>query len=149
VFLSRKQFIQEILPNFLEKTKQVYVLPKLTNCIFATTTFDLWMLKCAHDIFVFVINFLRFDSQPKQVTIGLFKAIKSTGQALANNLTKLFDQYGLKNKITAYVKNEGSNLNITTIALKFVVKCEVFNLNESFQGYSFGFFPQSMSICYY
>jgi hypothetical protein len=39
VFLSRKQFSQEILPNLVEKTKQVYVLPKLIDCIYAITSF--------------------------------------------------------------------------------------------------------------
>jgi hypothetical protein len=42
----------------------------------------------------------------------LFEATKTTEQALTNNLIKLFDQYGLRNKIIAYVKDEGSNLNI-------------------------------------
>ncbi len=40
--------------------KQVYVLPKLGDCIFVTS-FDLWMSKGAHDIFALVINFLGFD----------------------------------------------------------------------------------------
>jgi hypothetical protein len=44
----------------------------------------------------------------------------------------LFDQYGLRNKIIVYVKDEGSNLNTMTIALKYVVKCEVFGLDEYF-----------------
>jgi len=39
----------------------------------------------------------------------LFEATKTTRQALANNLIKLFE---LRNKIIAYVKDEGSNLNI-------------------------------------
>jgi hypothetical protein len=73
-FLTLKKYYQEILPNLLEKMKQAYVLPKFTNYICTTTSFDLWMLKGAHDIFVFVINFLGFDWQPKQVTIGLFEA---------------------------------------------------------------------------
>ncbi len=34
-------------------------LPKLGNYIF-TTSFDLWMSKKAHDIFVLMINFLGF-----------------------------------------------------------------------------------------
>jgi hypothetical protein len=68
----------------------------------------------------------------------LFKATKITGQTLANNFTKLFNQYGLKNKIIAYVKDEGTYLNNKTIALKSIVKCEVFNLNENFQGVCFG-----------
>ncbi len=62
----------------MEKTKQIYVLPKLTNCISAMASFNLWMSKGAHDIFVFVIIFLGFDWQPKHVTIGLFEAIEIT-----------------------------------------------------------------------
>jgi hypothetical protein len=58
MFPSRKKISQEILPNFVKKTKQVYVLPKLRNCIFAIASFDLWMSKAAHDIFTFFINFL-------------------------------------------------------------------------------------------
>jgi hypothetical protein len=96
--------------------KQIYVLRKLIDCIFVTTSFDLWMSTGMHDIFALVINFLRFDQQPKQINIGLFEAIETIGQALANNSTKLFDQYGLRNKIIAYVKDEGSNLNTMTIA---------------------------------
>ncbi len=66
-------------------------------------------------------------------------------QTLVNNLTKLLDQYGLRNKIIAYVKDEGSNLNTMTIALKFVMKCD-----ESFETLCFvHFFPQRMSISYY
>jgi hypothetical protein len=44
----------------------------------------------------------------------------------------LFDQYGLRNKIIAYVKDKGSNLNTMTIALKSIVKCEALGLNENF-----------------
>ncbi len=43
-----------------------------------------------------------------------------------------FYQYGLRNKIIAYVNDEGSNLNIMTNTLKSIVKCEVFGLDESF-----------------
>jgi hypothetical protein len=50
----------------------------------------------------------------------------------------LFDQYGLRNKIITYVKDERSNLNSMTIALKSIVKCEIFGLDESFQGACFG-----------
>jgi len=115
MFPSRKQFFQDILFNLVEKTKQIYVLPKFTNCISTTISFDLWMPKGVHDIFAFVINFLGFTWQPKQVTIGLFEAIKTIGQTLVNNLTKLLDQYELRNKIIAYVKDEGSNLNTMAI----------------------------------
>ncbi len=75
----------------MEKTKQVYILPKLIDCISSTSSFDLWMSKGVHDIFIFLINFFGFDWQPKEITIGLFKATKTIGQTLANNLTKLFN----------------------------------------------------------
>jgi hypothetical protein len=45
--------------------KQIYVLPKLIDCIFATTSFDLWMSKGAHDIFALIINILGSNWQPK------------------------------------------------------------------------------------
>jgi len=57
---------------------------------------------------------------------------------LTNNLTKLLDQYELRNKMITYVKDEGSNLYTMTIALKYFVKCEVLGLDESFQGTYFG-----------
>jgi hypothetical protein len=53
------------LPNLEEKMKQVYVLPKSINYIFATSNFHLWMSKDAHDIFAHVLSFLGFDWQPK------------------------------------------------------------------------------------
>jgi hypothetical protein len=49
------------------------------------------MSKGAHDIFAFVINFLGFDWQFKQVNIELFETTQTIGQALATNLIKLID----------------------------------------------------------
>jgi hypothetical protein len=57
---------------------------------------------------------------------------KTIDQALARSLTKLLDKYGLRKNIIAYVKDEGSNINVMTIALKVVVNCEYFGLEESF-----------------
>jgi hypothetical protein len=73
-----KQFSHDILLKLVEKTKQLYVLPKLGDYIFATS-FNLWMFKGAHDIFAFVINFKGYDWEPKQVTIKLFETTKTIG----------------------------------------------------------------------
>jgi len=62
----------------------------------------------------------------------LFEVIKIIGQVLVRNLIDLLDAYGLRNKSIAYVKDEGSNLNTLTNALKFVVKCETLGLEEIF-----------------
>jgi hypothetical protein len=52
----------------------------------------------------------------------LFEVSKTSRHAFAKKLTNLLNEYGLKNRIIAYVKYEG--LNTMTIAFKFVVKCE-------------------------
>ncbi len=72
------------------------------------------------------------------MTIGLFEATKTIGQALARNLKELLDCYGLSKKIIVYVKDEGANLNSMTTILKFVVNCEGLGLKESFNGTCFG-----------
>ncbi len=65
------------------------------------------MSKGAYDVFALVINFLSSDWQPKHVTIGLFEATNTIGQALARSLIELLDKYGLWKKIITYVKDEG------------------------------------------
>ncbi len=87
---------------------------------------------------LFLLTSWEKNWQPKQVTIGLFEAIETIGQNLTTNLTKLLDQYGLRKKIIAYVKDERSNLTIMTITLKWIVKCEILGLDESAQGIYFG-----------
>jgi hypothetical protein len=96
------------------------------------------MLKGAYDVFVLVILFLGSDWKPKHVILGLFKVIETTRHLLVNNLTELLNAYGLKNKIIAYVKDEGSKLNKLTNVLKSIVKCATLGLEESFQGTYFG-----------
>jgi hypothetical protein len=61
VFPSRKNNSQEILPNLVEKMKQVYVLPKIIDYISTIASFDVWMSKGAHDIFALVIKKLGSD----------------------------------------------------------------------------------------
>ncbi len=68
----------------------------------------------------------------------MFKSLNTTWQALARNLTKLLNQYGLRKQIIVCVKYEGSNLNGMTNAFKFVMCCETSNLQESFKGSCFG-----------
>jgi hypothetical protein len=57
---------------------------------------------------------------------------------LAKNLIKLLDNYASRRKIIAYVKDEGSNINIMIIALKSIVSCDVLGLEERFQGTCLG-----------
>jgi hypothetical protein len=62
------------------------------------------------------------------LTIGLFEVTKNIDQALVKNLIELLDKYGLKRKIIANVKDEGSNFNAIITILKVVHNCESFGL---------------------
>ncbi len=48
------------------------------------------------------------------------------------------DKYGLRKKITTYVKDEGFNFNVMIIALKSIASCESLSLEKSLQGICFG-----------
>jgi hypothetical protein len=54
----------------------------------------------------------------------------------------------LKKKL-AYVKDECANLNAMTIALKFIISCEIMCLEEGFQRTCFGsmFFERYGPLC--
>jgi hypothetical protein len=69
----------------------------------------------------------------KHITIGLFDGVQTLGQNLTRNLQDLLEKYGLRKKIVAYVKDEGS-----IIVFKLVVNCEILSLEESFQRTCFG-----------
>jgi len=47
-------------------------------------------------------------------------------------LTKLLDSYSFRKKKIAYVKDEGSNMNIMTTTLKSIASCDMLGLEESF-----------------
>ncbi len=75
------------------------------------------MFKGGHEFFEILLK-------AKNITFGLFKSLDTIKHALEKNLIDLLHEYGLKNKIIKSVKGDGSNLNTTTSALKFVVKFE-------------------------
>jgi hypothetical protein len=87
-----------------------YVHPALANCISTTYTFDLWMSKGVHDVFVVVVNFLSSKWEAKHITIGLFEVSNTSGATMAPRLQQLLDKFFLTQKILAYVKDEGSNI---------------------------------------
>jgi hypothetical protein len=52
------------------------------------------------------------------------------GHALAKDLFELLSKYDSRKKIIVYVKDERSNLNIMTIALKSIVNYDVLGLTK-------------------
>jgi hypothetical protein len=54
--------------------------------LLAIRTFDLWMLKGVHDIFVAIVNFISNNYETKHVTIGLFKVMNTSGITMVPKL---------------------------------------------------------------
>jgi hypothetical protein len=69
-----------------------------------------------------------------QMIIKSFEVIETTWQVLAINLNNLLDYFGFRKKVIAFVKDERANLNVMTLALTFVVSCDILGLEESFNG---------------
>jgi hypothetical protein len=63
----------------------------------------------------------------------LFEVTELTWQTLAINLIDFLNAYGLRSNIIAYLKDEGSNLNILTSALKSIVEYD-FKFGRKFLG---------------
>ncbi len=57
---------------------------------------------------------------------------------MAKNLIELLDLHDVRQKIIAYVKDEGANLNVITIIVKSMMNCEVLGMEECFQNTCFG-----------
>jgi hypothetical protein len=121
-----------MLPNVVEITMETYVLPTLASCITCTTSFDLWMSHAGHDTFAIIVSFLNDSWEPNHVTMGIFEVQNTTCATMANQVKVLLDSFGILDKVIAYVKDEGSNLNTLTNALTSVVSYFPFNWHAHF-----------------
>jgi hypothetical protein len=62
------------------------------------------MSKGAYDIFILVINFSGKVWLPKHITIALFKAMDTYGQALAKDFIELLGKYNLLENYSLFKK---------------------------------------------
>jgi hypothetical protein len=85
-FPNKKIFVDDVFFRLVEKTMLTYVHLALVDCILATCTFDLFLSKHAHDVFVIVVNFLSSKWQAKHVTIKLFEVFDTSGTTMAPRL---------------------------------------------------------------
>jgi hypothetical protein len=115
-----------------------YVLPTIVQCATMTTTFDLWMSRLGYDTFSLVINFINPGWVPCHIIVGLFEATNTFGVTLVEQVKVFLLKFNLTNKVIAYVKDEGANLNSFTIALTYVMSCEPLQLPQPFASFCFG-----------
>ncbi len=71
---KKTNFTRHVI-KFGEEDQKDVMFPLLVKSHYATSNFDLWMLKGAHDIFAF-ITFLRVDWEWKHIIVSLFETMK-------------------------------------------------------------------------
>jgi len=109
--------------DMVAKTKEKNVILAFQSCVACTCSIDFWMARVGHDMFAMLVNFINSSWQPIHVTIGIFEDSNIEGATMVNQVKILFDSFGLLDKVVGYVKDKGSNLNILTFALNFVLSC--------------------------
>jgi hypothetical protein len=67
----------------LVKAMERHVLPTITQCTIAITSFAPWMFKMGFDTFALVIKFINEDWVPYHVIVGLFEIRNSSRTTLA------------------------------------------------------------------
>jgi hypothetical protein len=90
------------------------------------------MFKGRINVFVLIVHFLNHNWEPFHVTIKLFETVDIFRHAMALKVNQVLWMHGLNPKIIAYVKDEGNNLWIMTIALTSIVFYEVLKLLKPF-----------------
>jgi hypothetical protein len=125
--------VTKVFLNMVEKTKGICVISTLASC-----SFDLWMFHVGFDTFAIIVSFINTSWEPCHVTIRIFEVHNIVGVVMANHVKSLLDSFGLLDKVIAYVKDEGSNLNILTFALTSIVSCFALQQACPFVGSCFG-----------
>ncbi len=88
-------------------------------------------------VFTVVVKKNSTSWEPKHVIIGLFEAHDMNGATMAMKLKQILDNFSLTQKIMAYVKNEGSNLQTCATTFNSIVSCHHLDMVEhapSFEG---------------
>jgi len=107
----------------VSKTMECHVFLTFVNATTIITTFYLWMFRRGFDTFVLVMNYINKKWEPCHVIMGIFEVLETLRAAMAIQFKDLLVQYNLLDKIIAYVKDEGVNLNTFTLALINIVSC--------------------------
>jgi hypothetical protein len=88
-----------VLPNMLEKTKEICVISTFTSCIICTCSFDLWMFCVSFDMNAIVVSFINTSWEPCHMTIGIFEVHNIVSATMTNQVKSLLDSFGLLDKV--------------------------------------------------
>jgi hypothetical protein len=109
-----------------------FVLPLLARRATVFITFDLWMSWCGFDTFRLVVDFVDDECIPQHVTVSIFEVAGTSGVALAEVIKWLLNEFGLTDRVLAYVKDDDTNLNMLATSQIFLVKCKSLGIDEPY-----------------
>ncbi len=75
--------VQHAIPSLVAKTMEQYAIFALDSCVTIIVSFDLWMFRSWHDMFVFVINFINSLWVPCHVIMRFIEATDMSGITMA------------------------------------------------------------------
>lgn len=107
----------------MKKNRDKYILPTLISYITCISSFDLWMSYIGYDTFAMIVSLVNSSWELSHVIVRVLEVQNMIGATMENLVKILLYSFGLLDKIIAYVKNKGSNLNTLTNVLKYVVFC--------------------------
>ncbi len=124
----------------MEKTSTTYVQSALVKCLLTTRIFNLWMSKGACNVFATVGFFSPLVGNPNMSLLGCLRPIICMG------LPWLWKR-SLTNKIVAYIKDKGSNLQTCAMAFNSIVLCDDLDMVEPFDDFCFS--HAILKLCQY
>ncbi len=95
--------------------------------------------------FALVVNYINKKSKPCHIIVGIFEVHEALRATMVIQSKDLFAHYDLLDKVIAYVKDEGANLNTFTITLSSIMSCVPLLLP---QPYVINCYEYAMSKCY-
>lgn len=82
-----------------------------------------WMSWGKFDTFALVVNYINKSGVPCHIIARIFEAQKTIKTNMVLQLKDLLFHFNLCDKVIAYVKDKGTNLNILTNSLTIIVSC--------------------------
>jgi hypothetical protein len=94
-------------------------------------------------VFTMVVKFFSTNWEPKHVIIRLFEPHDMSGATMAMKLKQIVNKFSITQKIMAYVKDEGSNLQTCATTFNSIVSCHHLDMVEHAQSF------EGMLICHF
>ena len=131
---SRYSLCDVLIPNFIKDFFTRYVTPKLISMDTVAISLDLWMSRGCQDIFHLIVHRIDANFKRHQVHLCMLECGSTRGLDLATVLKPELEKHNPLHKLSACVKDSGSNPGTCT---RTTTDCRPLCLEECFEGICF------------